>query len=57
MQALTEEMCEREPRTAANDFKIDYKAAARDTLNRVQKELATIEIETKVKLELKKERT
>ena len=41
MQAVTEEMCEPEPGTAADDFKIDYKAAARDALNRVQQELAT----------------
>ena len=35
MQAVTEETCEPEPVTAADDFKIDYKAAARDALNRV----------------------
>ena len=43
--------------STANDFKIDYKAAARDALNRVQHELATREIEQKVKLELENERT
>ena len=45
MQAVTEEMCEPEPGTAANDFKIDYKAATRDGLNRVQQEIATRKIE------------
>ena len=43
---------EPEPVTAANDFKINYRAAARDALNRVQQELVTKEIEQKVKLEL-----
>ena len=52
MQAVTEEICEPEPGTAANEFKIDYKAAARDTLNGVQQELATRETEQNVKLEL-----
>ena len=46
-----------EPETAANDFKIDYKAAARDALNRVQQELATREIEQKVRLQLENERS
>ena len=41
---------------AADDFKIDYKAAARDAINRVQQELVTKEIEQKVKLELKNEK-
>ena len=36
MQAVTEEIREPEPVTAADDFKIDYRAAARDALNRVQ---------------------
>ena len=36
MQAVTEETCETEPVTAADDFKIDYRAAARDALNKVQ---------------------
>ena len=36
VQAVTEEICEPEPVTAADDFKIDYRAAARDALNRVQ---------------------
>ena len=52
MQAVTEEIREPEPVTAADDFKIDYRAAARDALNRVQEELVTKEIEQKVKLEL-----
>ena len=56
MQALTEETCEPETVTAADDFKIDYRAAARDTLNRVQKELVTKKIEQKVKLELEIEK-
>ena len=56
MQAVTEETCEPEPVTAADDFKIDYRAAARDALNRVQQELVTKEIEQKVKLELEKEK-
>ena len=33
MQAVTEETREPEPATAADDFKIDYRAAARDALN------------------------
>ena len=56
MQAVTEEMHELKPVTAADDFKIDYKAAARDALNRVQQELVTKEIEEKVKLELENEK-
>ena len=36
MQAVTKEICELESVTAANDFKIDYRATARDALNRVQ---------------------
>ena len=56
MQAVTEETCESEPVTAAEDFKIDYRAAARDALNRVQQELVTKEIEQKVKLELENEK-
>ena len=44
------------PVTAADDFKIDYRAAARDALKRVQQELVTKEIEQKVKLELKNEK-
>ena len=56
MRAVTEETREPEPATAAADFKIDYKAAARDALNRVQQELVTKEIEQKVKLELENEK-
>ena len=56
MQAVTEEKCEPEPVTAAGDFKIDYRAAAKDALNRVQQELVTKEIEQKVKLELENEK-
>ena len=56
MQALTEEMREPEPVTAADDFKIDYRVAARDTINRVQQESVTKEIEQKVKLELENEK-
>ena len=56
MQAVTEETCEPEPVTAADDFKIDYRAAARDGLIRVQQELVTKEIEQKVKLELENEK-
>ena len=56
MQAVTEETCEPEPATAADDFKIDYRAAARDAINRVQHELVTKEIEQKVKLELENEK-
>ena len=56
MQAVTEEICEPEPVTAADDFKIDYRAAARDVLNRVLQELVTKEIEQKVKLELENEK-
>ena len=42
--------------TAADDFKIDCRAAARDALNRVQQELVTKDIEQKVKLELENEK-
>ena len=45
MRAVTEETCEPEPMTAVDEFKIDYRAAARDALNRVQQELVTKEIE------------
>ena len=56
MQAVTEKTCEQEPVTAVDDFKIDYRAAARDALNRVQQELVTKDIEQKVKLELENEK-
>ena len=56
MQAVTEKTCEPEPVTAADDFKIDYRTAARRALNRVQQELVTKEIEQKVKLELENEK-
>ena len=56
MQELTEETCEPEPVTAVDDFKIDYRAAARDALNRAQQEMVTKEIEQKVKLELENEK-
>ena len=56
MQAVMEERCEPEPVTATDDFKIDYRAAARDALKRIQLELVTKEIEQKVKLELKNEK-
>ena len=56
MQAVTEERCEPEPVTAADDFKIDYRAAARDAVNRVQQELVTKEIKQKVMLELENEK-
>ena len=55
MQAVLEETSEPEPGTEANDFKIKYKASARDALNSVQQEFATREKE-KTKLELKNER-
>ena len=55
MQAVTEEIREPESVTAVDDFKIDYRAAARDTLNKVQQELVTKDIEQKVKLELENE--
>ena len=48
-------MTSRPSMTAADDFKIDYRAAARDALNRVQQELVTKEIEQKVRLELENE--
>ena len=57
MQAVTEEKREPEPVVAADDFKIDYKAAARDALHRVQQEWVTKEIEQKLKLELENEKT
>ena len=55
-QAVLEETSEPEPGTAANDFKIDSKAAAKFFLKRIQLEMATREIEQKVKLELENER-
>ena len=48
-------MRELEPGTAADIFKREYRAAARDALNRVQ--LVTREIEQNVKLELESEKT
>ena len=57
MQAVTEEIREPQPVTAVDHFKIDYKAAARATLYRVQQELVTKEIEQKVKSELENEKT
>ena len=56
MQAVTKETCEPEPVTADSDFKIEYRAAARDALNRVQQELVTKKFEQKVKLELENEK-
>ena len=56
MQAVTEETCEPGPVTVADDFKIDYRAAATDALNRVQQELVTKEIEQKLKLELENDK-
>ena len=56
MQAVTEKLREPEPVTAAYDFKIDYRAAARVALNRVQQKLVTKEIDQKVKLELENEK-
>ena len=41
MQAVIEETSEPEPGNASDEFKIDYKAAARDALNRGQPELVT----------------
>ena len=43
--------------TAADDFKIEYKAATTDALYRVQLELVTEEIKQKVKLKLENEKT
>ena len=54
---MLEETSGTEPETAADDFKIDYRAAARDFLNRVQQVLATKDIEQKLKLEIENERT
>ena len=56
MQAVTEGTCEPEPVTAAEYFKIDYRATARDALIRIQQELVRKEIEQKVKLELENEK-
>ena len=56
MQPVTEETREPKPVTADDDFKIEYRAAARDALNKVQKELVTKQIEQKVKLELENEK-
>ena len=57
MQAVTEKMREPEPVTAAYDFKIANRAAARDALNRVQQKLVTKEIDQKVRLGLENEKT
>ena len=57
MKAVQEETKEPEPETKAKVLKIDYKATARDARNRVQRKLATRQIEQKVKLELENERT
>ena len=57
MHAVTEEIREPEPVTGADDFNIDYRAAARDVLNRFQQKMVTKEIEQKVKLELENEKT
>ena len=56
MQAVTEETCEPEPVTAADDFKIEYSTTAKEAINRMQQELVTKEIEQKVKLELENEK-
>ena len=56
MQAVTEEIHDPEPATATVAFKIDYSAAARDALNRVQQELLSKEIEQKVKFELENDK-
>ena len=55
MQAVLEETSETEPGTAANDYKCDYKAAARDALNRIQQDLVTKKQEQKVRPELENE--
>ena len=52
-----QETSEPQPGTGSDDFKIDYKAATGNSLNRVQQELVTGEKEQKVKLELQNERT
>ena len=57
MQDELEETSGMKPETAVKDFKIDSKAAAREALNRIQHELATREMEQKVKLDLENERT
>ena len=48
MKAVLEKTSGPEPETAAEDLKINYNAAAGDTLNRVQQELAIKENEQKV---------
>ena len=53
MQAVLEKTSELEPGNAADDFKIDYRATARDVLDRVQQESATREIEQKSSLDSK----
>ena len=57
MQAVTEEISEPEPVTAADNFKVDCKAAARIAFFRVQQELVTKGIEQKVNLELENGKT
>ena len=56
MQTVTEEIREPEPVTVADDSKIDYRAAAKGALNRVQQELVTKEIEQMLELELEIEK-
>ena len=56
MQAVLAKRSGTEPETAAKEFEIDYKAAARGALNRAQQELATREVEQNVQLELENKR-
>ena len=44
-QEVLPETSEPEPETKIKDFKLDYKAAVRDALNRVQQKLATRDLE------------
>ena len=48
MQAVVKKTNEAEPESAAQEFRIDYKADARDALNRVQQELVYKELEQKI---------
>ena len=57
LQVVLEETSGTEPETTVYNFKVNYKAAARDNLNWVQQELATREIDQKVKLKLENDRT
>ena len=56
MQAVVGHEIKAKPELAAQEFKLDYKAAAWDATKRVEPEMAKKEIEQKVKIEIDYER-